>query len=138
MKTNVRIYCIGELSEISKTEKKNLKKEVKEYIMDIFKHMKSIETLIKIPLPHQGRNNGQCAIYSEEKISKREEVDLLFPKKITKTNTNYLLGKVEINKKNLLYLIDVDQLYDKGEKHYREYCIWPSSHAHKTMHVRIN
>lgn len=101
--------------------------------MDIYKKKKSIQDLKKIPINSEERMhlNRERAIYSEIETT-RENIDHLFPKKICKF-TNYLLGKLDINKKKVLFLIDVDALFYMGN----EYVIWPSDDK-KKMFVTIN
>ena len=114
---NIKMFFLGDTSIIPRKEKKIIKDQVEDSIAKLYKEKKAINGLHKIKfIPRQDKFN----IYSEIKHTK-EDIDHLFPKKII-NQTNYLLGKLEINKKNILYLIDVDELFWMGN----EYLIWPS------------
>ena len=114
---NIKMFFLGDTSSIPRKEKKNIKDQVEDSIAKLYKEKKTIKDLHKITfIPRQDKFN----IYSETELTK-ENIDHLFPKKITK-HTNYLLGVLEINKKNVLYLVDVDELFWMTN----EYLIWPS------------
>ena len=131
MKTRIRMYFVGD-NKISRTEKKYIKRDVRDCILDIYRKKKSINNLTKIPINPQRISIGRgSAIYSEIEATK-EIIDLLFPKKISK-NTNYLLGTVQSMKKDVLYLMDVDDLFFMSG----EYYIWPSDEK-KTMFIKIH
>lgn len=106
------MFCSGEASNLPRIEKKHLKSEVKNSIMELYKK-KPIKDLKKIAL------TSQWAIYTEE-IMDRESIEHLFPNKIFPT-TNYFIGSITNNKK-FFYLIDIDELF-----YAKEYVIWPNT-----------
>lgn len=109
---NVIMFCSGELKSIPRKEKKHLKIEVKNSIMELYKK-KPIKDLTKIAL------TTQWAIYST--TEDRDVILIKFPN--LSPTTNYFVGKVEINKQTVYYLIDVDELfYTNGQ-----YVIWPNN-----------
>jgi len=116
---NVIMFCSGEVKNLPRKEKKHLKSEVKNSIMELYKK-KPIKDLTKIALTQQ------WAIYSENEME-RSSIELLFPNKIFPT-TNYFIGIVEINKKKFFYLIDIDELF-----HAKEYVIWPNTNKKKII-----
>ena len=131
MKTRIRMYFVGD-NKISRTEKKHIKEDVRNRILDIYKKKRSIDDLTKILINPQRTSIGKgSAIYSEIETTK-EIIDLFFPKKISK-QTNYLLGTLQSIKKNVLYLMDVDDLFFMSG----EYYIWPSDEK-KTMFIKIH
>jgi hypothetical protein len=131
MKTNVRIYFVGD-KKISRKEKKHVKDGIRDYFMDAFRKMKSIHNLIRIPIYPEAKTSTKTgpAIFAETDMT-REIIDILFPKKISK-DTNYLVGTVPNRKNNLFYLVDVDQLVSVGPDYY----IWPSN-GKKTLFINL-
>lgn len=130
---NIRIYFLGVNNSISRKEQKTIKDQLMEIVMEIYKKKKPINDLKKIPINTENvlLARKERAIYAETETT-RENIDHLFPKKICKY-TNYLLGKLDIKEKKILYLIDIDDLFYMGN----EYVIWPSDET-KKMFVTIN
>ncbi len=132
MKTNIKMYFVGD-NDISRKTKKNIKKEIRNCVLDIYRGKKSIKNLIKITVSEEGNSfpNNKTTIYSEVEITE-ELINRLFPKKISK-KSNYLLGNIHCDKKNVLYLIDVDELFFESG----EYKIWPNQDK-KNVYVKIH
>lgn len=122
----IRIYFLGD-DNVSRKEKKQIKNNVRECIVELYKKKKPIQDLRQIPVIPESK----WVIYSENGMD-RQEIDHLFPKKICK-QTNYLLGKTVISRKDVLYLIDVDELFFMTDQYY----IWPSDER-KKMYIKIN
>ncbi|EKD25650.1 MAG: hypothetical protein ACD_80C00009G0010 [uncultured bacterium (gcode 4)] len=140
---NIRIHFIGGNNDFPRKKKKKIKnalenevkKQIRECMETIYKEKKAIQDLKKIPvLPsEQSRYLGkERFIYSEAEIT-REDLNVHFPNKIVKY-TNYFLGKLQINTKDILFLINVGNLFFTDKQHY----IWPSSNVIKMMYVTIN
>lgn len=130
---NVKIYLLGD-PDITRKEKKSIKTEVKKLMMVIYKEkkpIKDLKTISVVPKEQNRYSTKERFIYSETEIS-REAINALFPNKIIKY-TNYLLGKAQINAKNILYLMDIDDLFFMAD----EYHIWPSNNK-KNMYVTIH
>jgi hypothetical protein len=122
---NIRMYFTGD-GNVSRKEKKIIKNQVKACITDIYKQKRSIENLQKLPIVPEEK----WSIYSEIDMD-RQKIDVFFPKKICK-NTNYLLGKINMSTKDVLYLIDVDDLFFMAGQYY----IWPSDEK-KQIHITV-
>ncbi|MFA7298086.1 MAG: hypothetical protein WC010_00350 [Candidatus Absconditabacterales bacterium] len=127
---NVTINFIGH-NEVPRKEKKHIKAQVAECMLTIFKEKKSIENLKKMATTQHSFRQKDFSIYSEMQIS-REKISSIFPNKIS-NNANYLLGRLCINKRDIVYLINVDDLFYMDGQYY----IWPSNEK-KIMYVTIN
>lgn len=127
---NTRIYFLG--GDISRKEKKTIKGKVRDALSEIYQKKRTIEDLIKIPIDENESTTSRqtFAIYAELDIQ-REKIEELFTKKISK-RSNYFLGVIA-SIKNVLYLIDVDELFFMSG----EYYIWPSN-IKKNTYVKIN
>ena len=121
---NIRMFFLGDTHCVSRKEKKTIKGQVNDCIAKIYQEKKPIEKLYKIPLEQNG------SIYSEKYITKAE-IDNLFPKKVDK-QTNYLIGAMVINTKNVMYLINVDELFFMSGT----YFIWPSDEK-KSVSIKL-
>ncbi len=119
------MYFTGD-NNVSRKEKKKIKDQIKACITDIYKQKRSIENLQRLPIVPEEK----WAIYSEIEID-RQKLDVFFPKKICK-NTNYFLGKMHISTKDVLYLMNVDDLFFMAGQYY----IWPSDEK-KIIHIVI-